>query len=94
MYVSKNYICFQSKVDLGYIFFFFYFSAKFAHNFLISLFVSKMQKTPKELELIVPIRNIYIVEKPNQQQKDEHNLRSSLVITSKEKVKLYVHIYI
>ena len=50
----------------------------------------------KQVKLIVPIRDIYLVEKPSfvasltsNSNGDEHDLNHSLVITTKEKVSFF-----
>ncbi len=54
------------------------------------IFILYHSKISKELELVIPIRNIYIVEKPNGQShsdKEEHDMKNSLIITTKAKVR-------
>lgn len=48
-------------------------------------------KIPKEVDLIIPIRNIYLVEKPTSKpitsssDDEEHTAQRSLIITTKDK---------
>jgi hypothetical protein len=78
IYISKNYICFASKVlKIDRMACFFFLKLQFF-----------FQKISKELELVIPIRNIYLVEKPNGQShsnKEEHDMKNSLIVTTKAK---------
>ena len=76
LYLSNNYICFMSKVI----------------NLTIQKYKQKrvkiyFLKVPKIVEVIIPIRNIYLVEKPSpSSSSDEHDLQNTLIITTKNKV--------
>lgn len=51
----------------------------------------------KEVDLIIPIRNIYLVEKPNSKltsgNDQDHEAQHSLVITTKEKVDIMLQMF-
>lgn len=56
--------------------------------FISANYICFSSKIVRQVELIIPIRDIYVVEKPRQQQKvssNEHNMDTALVITTKTK---------
>lgn len=84
IYISTNYIAFASKVN----------KRKYLKIYLIIKLIFSIIKVPKLVELIIPIRDIYLVEKPSfnsslnssNTNEDEYDIQKSLVITTKAKV--------